>query len=536
MLRSYGSPRERSPAIHERELGKEFSVRQSTRLLILSVVTLAALTAGILAFHYIPDDTFITLRYARNVLRGEGFVFNPGERVEGYTNFLWLLIVVFAGKLGFSLVAAARTLSLLFSIGTLVLIAFAARRNGDPDGAHPGWREAVGIFLAPAMLAVSPPFLVWSVSGSEIPLYTFLLLAGFMLLRAGKRPGATLVVFGLLGLVRPEGTLFLLIAFLSLIARSPRRKTVAALGLGIVLVFYAPYLAWKWSYFHALLPNTFYAKTGPAGLMLSNGARYVSGFALSYGYLFIAGVLLLRAAGRARESCSLPLLFTAAAGIEVLLLGGDWMPHYRLLLPILPFVMLAASRGVMAIASRKAGTAALALALLLLAAAPGAIGYHAFTTERLTVGAYAHLGRRLREILPENTIIGCGSTGAIGYYTNMPIVDILGLTERFIARHGVVVGTQPGHLKTDGEYVIGKRPDLLLLGNVQIHRGARGRDRMRFKIQEEEIAKQPGFERDYDFANVPLGAGFYLSCFKLNSYFLPIETDAAAPSARDSLR
>jgi arabinofuranosyltransferase len=522
--------------IVERILFKELPVRQRTRLLILSLVTLAILAAGLAVFHYIPDDTFITLRYARNVLRGEGFVFNPGERVEGYTNFLWLLIVVFAGKLGFPLVAAARTLSLVFSLGTLALVARAARRDDAPDGASPGWREAIGTFLPSAMLAASPPFLVWSVSGSEIPLFTFLLFAGFMLLRAGNRPGAALVVFGLLGLVRPEGTLFFSIAFIFLLARSHRRKTIAALGLGIAAVFYGPYLAWKWSYYHALLPNTFYAKTGPAGLMLANGTRYVSGFALSYGYLFAAGVLLLRAAGRAFDSYSLPLLFTAAAGLEVLFLGGDWMPHYRMLLPILPFVMLTVSRGVMAIAAREARAAALALALVLLAAAPGAVGYDSFTLERLTVDAFSDIGRRLRDVLPPGTAIGCGSTGAIGYYTDMPIVDILGLTERFIARHGVVVGTQPGHLKTDGEYVIEKRPDLLLLGNVQFHRGTRGRDRMRLKIQEEEIAKQPEFERNYDFVNIPLGRGFYLSCFKLKSYFLPVETEGAAPSVLDPLR
>jgi len=511
-------------------------VRQRSRFLILSLVTLAIFAVGLAAFHYIPDDTFITLRYARNVLRGEGFVFNPGERVEGYTNFLWLLIVVCAGKLGFPLVAAARTLSLLFSVGTLALVARAARRDAASEGADPGWRQAIGVFLPSAMLAASPPFLVWSASGSEIPLFTFVLVAGFMLLRAGNRPGATLIVFGLLGLVRPEGTLFFSIAFFRLLARSQRRTMVAVLGIGTAAVFYAPYLAWKWSYFHAFLPNTFYAKTGPVGLMLANGVRYISGFALSYGYLFVAGILLSRAAGRSRDSYALPLLLTVAAGIEVLLLGGDWMPHYRMLLPVLPFVMLVASGGVMAIAAQRARATILALVLVLLAAAPGAVGYDAFTVERITVDAFSHLGRRLRDILPPGTTIGCGSTGAIGYYTDMPIVDILGLTERFIARHGVVVGTQPGHLKTDGEYVIEKRPDVLLLGNVQIHRGMRDRDQMRLKIQEEEIAKQPGFERNYDFVNVPLGKGFYLSCFKLKGYFLPIETEGATPSARDSLR
>jgi arabinofuranosyltransferase len=512
-------------------------VGRSTRLLILSLVTLGVLAAGVAAFHYIPDDTFITLRYARNVLRGDGFVFNPGERVEGYTNFLWLLVIVFAGKLGLPLVGAARTLSFLFSLGTLALVARAARPAGRADGAEQAWRGAIATILPATVLAASPPFLVWSVSGSEIPLFTFLLLAGFLLLRGGTRPGAALVVFGLLGLVRPEGLLFFSIAFLVLLARSPRRTAVAAMGLGIALVFYAPYLAWKWSYFHAILPNTFYAKTGPAGLMLANGGRYVSGFFMRYGYLFLAGALMLSAAGAARDGgYTLLLLFTCAAALEVCLLGGDWMPQYRLLVPIMPFVALVASRGALAIAERRAGAAALAIPLVLLAAAPGAVGYEAFTTERITVTAFENLGRRLRAILPPGTTIGCGSTGAIGYYSDLPIVDILGLTERFIARHGVVVGTQPGHLKTDGAYVLEKRPDLLLLGNVRIHRGTRGPDEMPLKVQEEEIAKQPEFQRNYDFVNVPLGKGFYLSCFKLKSYFLPVEAEEPAPAPLDSPR
>ena len=40
---------------------------------------------------WLTDDAFISFRYARNLLEGHGLVFNPGERVEGYTNFLWVL-------------------------------------------------------------------------------------------------------------------------------------------------------------------------------------------------------------------------------------------------------------------------------------------------------------------------------------------------------------------------------------------------------------------------------------------------------------
>src|SRR5438552_142444 len=42
---------------------------------------------------YTLDDAFISLRYARNLAKGHGIVFNAGERVEGYTNFLWVVIL-----------------------------------------------------------------------------------------------------------------------------------------------------------------------------------------------------------------------------------------------------------------------------------------------------------------------------------------------------------------------------------------------------------------------------------------------------------
>jgi hypothetical protein len=164
-----------------------------------------------------------------------------------------------------------------------------------------------------------------------------------------------------------------------------------------------------------------------------------------------------------------------------------------------------------------------AVLLVVLMMLPGAGGYGTFLAERVTVRAYAQLGRRLHDILPPGTSIACGSTGAIGYYSGMRIIDILGLTEAPIARRGAVVSTQPGHLKSDGSYVLDQEPDLILLGNIQIHRGIRDRSEMNIKLQERDIVVNPRFLRDYEFVNIPLGGGFNLSCYKRRAYFLPIE-------------
>lgn len=484
------------------------------------------LVGGLFIFSYVPDDAFITLRYARNALRGEGFVFNAGEKIEGYTSFLWLLILVSAGTLGAPLIITSRILGLIFSVGTLVLAGFAARANeragvGNGSAVRGDAGRALAVFLPPMLIAASPPFLAWCLSGTETPLFTFLLLAGCMLLRTGARDGAALVVFGLLGLVRPEGVLLYALAFVLILARSPNKTGIAVAGLGTAAVFYAPYLIWKWRYFGALIPNALYANAGPPGLTIRNGARYLFGFILSYGYLLAVGLFLLQGTGGKRERLVAPLLLVAALWCTVLVLGGDWLPHYRLLLPTLPLIMIIASEGVRA-AARGARLSALAFMFVFLAMVPGAVGYNAFLAERVTVRAFALLGQRLRDILPPGTSIACGSPGAIGYYTDMRVIDIFGRTEAQIARRGRIVATQPGHIKTDGAYVLGRKPDLLLFGNVQIHRGEWERDRMPLKPQENEIAARPEFSQEYEFVNIPLGGNFYLSCFKRQGFFLPL--------------
>ncbi len=60
--------------------------------LMLALICLA-LTARLLPGQRIVDDAYITFRYARNLVRGTGFVYNPGERVLGTTTPLYTLVL-----------------------------------------------------------------------------------------------------------------------------------------------------------------------------------------------------------------------------------------------------------------------------------------------------------------------------------------------------------------------------------------------------------------------------------------------------------
>ncbi len=520
------------------------------RNVILAVAAAAIFAGGLWWFHYMPDDAYIGMRYARNAAGGEGLVFNPGERVEGYTNFLWVIILASAARAGIPLVQGARILGLLFSAGTLVLAWRACDTAISPGEKR--WSGAGVAMAAPLILAASAPFATWALSGTEIPLFTFLLTAGMLLLSTGRGPRPVFTVFAVLTLVRPEGAAYYLLAAVLLIVRGEKTRRVAAEGILAAALLLAPYLLWKISYFGGVLPNTFYAKTGAPAIQLRNGIAYTGHFAAWYIWLPAAALFFLRG-GSERNGCSdehtdstavssentardphhhrryfgravVPLSIIVLNWIIVTVLGGDWMPQYRLLVPCLPAIAVMAAAAIpRATMLQRTGqrcqscawqSVALAVIFASVAMAPGSSGYDGFVRERLAVKAFGRVGETLGARLPEGTILGCGSTGAIGYYSGLPIIDILGLTEPEIARKGKIVSNQPGHMKTLGSHVLDRKPDLLLLGNIQIHRGRRPEDLERIKVQERDIIFDSRFSSDYEFMNLSLGGGFFLSCYR----------------------
>src|SRR5262245_63366246 len=86
------------------------------------VIALAALAAQVVALDYVVDDAFISMRYARNLVDGHGLVYNlDGERVEGYTNLLWTLLLAAAMACRLDPVLVAKVLGLAAGAAVLVL-------------------------------------------------------------------------------------------------------------------------------------------------------------------------------------------------------------------------------------------------------------------------------------------------------------------------------------------------------------------------------------------------------------------------------
>ena len=121
---------------------------------------------------FITDDAFISFRYVRNLLEGHGLVFNPGEYVEGYTNFLWVLeLAAIWGLLGIRPEDAAQWLSVIYTAGTIVVMLWWVARM--PALRH-RWLVA---WMALGLVCSSATFAVWTSGGGlETRQFTFFAL------------------------------------------------------------------------------------------------------------------------------------------------------------------------------------------------------------------------------------------------------------------------------------------------------------------------------------------------------------------------
>lgn len=421
------------------------------------------------------DDAYIFLRYAANVAAGHGPVFNPGERVEGYTSPLWLALLTLPAAMGLDLEVASRWMGAGCGFATLALLFFASRDRLHKDAA----------LLPPLFLATTPAFVYWTWSGMETALFTGLFLATFLLfLRevegSGGMAGAG-ACFALALLARPDMAA-LLPVYLAAMALQARpwqtalpRKLITFLA---PLALPALHLIWRNAFYGSFLPNTYWAKVGvPRAALLESGGRYAVHFALAYqlplwGTLILGALLLGRAERRDARLLGLGVAVAGSWCAATAAVGGDHFGMFRFFVPLLPLLALTTAVAVASfLPSRPAAGwmrgslvgAALATVLLLNAAV---YLYHGGSRGREEVAlarSWASVGQWLGQNVPPETTMAAVVVGAIPYKSQLRSLDLVGLTDARIARHGQVRPTDPvGHQKRDTEYVLSRQPDLIL--------------------------------------------------------------------------
>jgi arabinofuranosyltransferase len=459
------------------------AVGSRDRIRLLSSALLLVLGVSLaLQRYFICDDAFISFRYARNLARGLGLVFNPGERVEGYTNLLWTLLMVPAFPFGIDARVWSAVLAYAFFGGALVLLWRASEATARERS--PGTRPFVSLALAGTVLNHS--VLNWASGGLETALVLFLTLILIVLYppaaatgrgaAAGLSLGAALLV-----LARPDG---LLLAFVFvgclLLVRTPGRSPAAGLREAITILVPGGAVlgltaAWKLGYYGHLLPNTYYAKN--AGVPhWDQGLAYVGAFFRSYPPLVLALLLpglALLALVKARRGGRLAVvadpLFPSCLGAAAFLVyaarvGGDFM-GYRLLVPVVPLFYFALERVLVSrvrdMAVWSVAAAAL-LGVLMLRDVRVLPGGKMETRQQLQFHIDGQrwdlMGLDLARRLPPDTVIATTASGALPYYYEGRTVDLLGLTDRHIAHLDMdmsLEGATIGHCKfADDAYLL----------------------------------------------------------------------------------
>jgi len=493
------------------------------RFLLLSLAVGAVVVgARAWSFDLLADDAFITLRYLRSLLAGEGLVYNPGERVEGFTSLGWLLALVPFGALGIDLVLAARVLGVACALGVLAVVARAARRMGEGS--------PLAVPVAVLLVAVSAPLACWAPAGMETVCFALLVVGVATTTR--RRAG---LLAGLAALVRPEGVLLgpLAIGFAAGAApRGERLRAARTSALPFVLLVGA-HLGLRRAYYGEWLPNTFHAKVGGASAALvERGLEYLSLFARENGGLALYALPLLAALWRRDAAWWRVLAALCVLAGAVVAVGGDGLPMYRFAVPLVALWSLLAGTLVADLArwrprvTRPLAGALAATAVALVASGPpeDSVQRRRFVAQRdYEVPAWSATGRWLRANARPGESVACVPIGAVGYYSGLPLVDMLGLTDAPIARVGAPAGAGwAGHERRDGPYVLGRRPTYLLLGNVAVYDAPIPLDHPDFLRQSHPVVRaregdlpRAEVERLYQRAVADLGDGRWLHYLRL---------------------
>jgi arabinofuranosyltransferase len=477
-----------------------------------SILLLFCLLAATLALPA-EEDAFIYYRYAWNFAHGHGLVFNTGDPVEGFSGPLWMGILALVAKAGLDLPRAATILGLLCGVAALAATWALGRAAGLGRSAR---------LLATACVALSYPFIVWSRSGLETPLYALAIAVAAAAYLAAEYPldpeadrrqrrwprriAAVTPVFVCLG--RPEGAMLVVAMVLDRLTapREAGRDWAGALRYGAPAALgYGGYLVWRFLTFHSLVPNTS-VKLYPL-LIERSGGQFLD-YLLLLGFLplFLPLVPLLNRHRTPAERRRLGFLVAVVCLVSFLfnfLAGGDYRPGFRYFIPTLPVLIVAVWYAADLLRPLSSRPARALLAMLLLSGSLIQLAknpprlhdwrrevYEKWRDPSTDAGNWGiKIARWMEETVPEHSVVAFGQMGRIPYYLardghEVRFVDTLGLVDRQVSGiyrfdgkirdflREVRAGRSPREALEIGrrrraerlaETVLGKHPDFLLI-------------------------------------------------------------------------
>lgn len=456
------------------------------RFIIIFLLIVLVLTC--LAWHnrFIWDDPFISFRYAYNLVHGKGLVWNEGERIEGYTNFLWTLLMCIPLYLGYGPVTFSLLLGIIFFILSLV---FTYKSSSLIFGSRD-----IGL-LTIVLLGTNYTFSSFATSGMETQMQACLFVASFyvlfLCLAKNDWNNRKLLMISLLLstalLTRLDSSLLVITIFPIAVFFIMKDKIPVPQKVGKILALLLPFTVligswfiWKLSYYGDILPNTFYVKAARPDI--SQGLYYLALFLISYlffPFLILLVLTLKRFLMKSNIKVIALSLVILLWAMYIVRIGGDYM-EFRFIVPIMPLLFMLFVWIIFVLFQKKAMRITLIL-LILVGSLHHKITFGEYTglkhmvkidqtvrfnTNRDKTWVWGQIGRILGKSFnySPSVTIATYAAGGIPYYSRLRTIDNSGLNDKWVARYGyIVTGFFAGHVrKAPLSYLLERKVNLIV--------------------------------------------------------------------------
>ena len=437
--------------------------------------------------------------YAKNFASGNGLVFNIGERVEGFTSFLWIFILTISYWLKIYPEIYIKVLSISFGVGCLILTYFLTDimiRKKQPKIQI----NSYFCFIPVLLLVISSTFYYWAVSGMETTLYTFLCLLGiyYFLIRNEKTIYLylSMIFLSLAFLTRQEAVLIICIFILNLLIEQLKEnnykvniramfKPNLVMALSIFIIPAVILLSFRLFYYGYLFPNTFYAKTGISTDYIKTGIQYT--FSFIKGYLLYGTLLILPATlfleKELRKRILLFYTIIIFYIIYIILVGGDVLVMHRFFIPVLPLIFIIFTVFIVYIYKITQNIIK-----------NNFLRNVIFMLFIIFVGLYIHMNnfqdsirmsrkekgltssmknvalafKEKKEKENKHLLVVTSTVGALKYFSDCNVLDMLGLTDKFIAHNPSPIklisdyNTGWKEKNYNSKYILSQKPDYII--------------------------------------------------------------------------
>ena len=408
------------------------------------------------------DDAYISFRYAANYLSGKGLVYNYGERIEGYTNFLWVItLIISKAVFGIDYLVASKFLGIFFGNLILFLVIFFLK---DHFGKVPPV-----LYLSTIMVLLSNlSFVYWSVSSMETSAFAFAVLLALVMEK--RYPILSPAIAAIATLIRPEGVLVFVSILISRLIFKQKNILYYLLMYGILLL---PFAVFKVVYYGSLIPNTYFAKSGLGFEYLRSGIEYFWSFIEKpgvYGLIFLPVLVSVK---RYWKLHHLQYIYLVIYVIYIIIAGGDVLKAYRFFVPILPvlsFLFVISLYGLVGKIKIRATNLLIFLFVVFYSTMAYLSTYkYIMETRKNEIGLMKSMyfvSHMLKKHFGGNFSVATSTIGLMGYeLIGHRLIDILGLTDSYIARNPERIdGIESSwkERKYNSSYLLKQQPDFIV--------------------------------------------------------------------------